>query len=170
MDEYPEHLAFVQIHYTDAYSTSWGDQRAAYYGPAGLPTSWMDGVLKREGAWPFSTYRNDLILRLEVPTEVRLAMGGTHVSDNVYEVKLWVCLKEDAPATTSMNVHMVQVLDHWPFLGEHHRNGVKQGAPALMITLDPGECALIEHEFALDSTSMVAKLRYWLSQPVKLKL
>ncbi|MDP6542162.1 MAG: thioredoxin family protein, partial [Phycisphaerales bacterium] len=50
-DEFPDTFFAIQVHGSDAYSTTWGDLRQVFYSVPGFPTVWMDGVISQVGSY-----------------------------------------------------------------------------------------------------------------------
>ena len=83
-------------------------------------------------------------------------MTGQEVAAQTYDVTANVCLDADGEGKT-MRFHMVQVLDYWPPYPTYHRNGLKQAADYVDITLGPGECEAVTNTFTFDTDSWTAQ-------------
>ncbi|UCG16610.1 MAG: hypothetical protein JSV19_00965 [Phycisphaerales bacterium] len=169
MDTYPDTFAFVQIHHGDAYATAWGNARANFYTDfAAYPTSYFDGTIRREGPYPYTTYRNDYLTRRDVPTDVTIGLAGNSLGGQTYRVQAQVCLEPEGVAKT-MRIYMVQVLDYWPIPPDYSRNGFKQAASTQDISLSAGDCETITREFTFDTTSWAnqedIKIIAWAQEP-----
>lgn len=156
VDEYPDTLAVVQIHTSGAPAIPWGTARASYYGVAGTPTVWFDGVLEVVGAGSvssaYTTYRNRILSRAAIDTDITIEVFGTEITGSMYELTARVCMEADG-TEREMRVQIVQVLDHWPIPPEYSRNTLMQAAAAADITVAPGECVDVVRSMNFDSTS-----------------
>ena len=157
LNTYPNTFIDVQYHLSDAYSTTWGNNRAAFYALAGTPTAWFDGMLKCEGAYQNDTqqynwYLSQYNARRAVATDVTITITGEPVSGQTYNVTARVCIQPGGTAKT-MRIYMVQVLDYWPTTFTYLRDGFKQAATTQDVPLTAGQCALVTRTFTFDSTS-----------------
>ncbi len=147
----------MQIHHGDNYATTWGNARGSFYTDfSAYPTSYFDGTLRREGAFPYATYLADYNARRAVATDVVVSLSAMQVSGQTFTVTATVCIEEGGTAKT-MKVYIVQVLDHWPTVVTYSRNGFKQAAYTLgqepVITLQPGECQQVTTQLTFDNDS-----------------
>jgi hypothetical protein len=175
MDNYPDDFTFVQIHIGDAYATTWGNARKAFYGVTGTPTAWFDGVLQCVGAYPsvgqqYGWYLGKFNGRNAYPTDIVMELSGEYVSGTTYRVVVNVMREPGADTNPkSMRIYTVQVLDYWPAAGGYHRNGFKQAASNQDVSLLPGESVRFERTFTLDSDSNNnkedVKIIAWAQQP-----
>ncbi|MGD8450806.1 MAG: multiheme c-type cytochrome [Phycisphaerae bacterium] len=176
LDTYPDSLAFIQYQIFDAeYSKPWGDNRWAYYEAEYTPAAIFDGTDKLEGAiedldQQYTIYRaNHFLPERANPTDVTvefdnvLQLGGPN-----YLVDVAVSVEPGGVAKT-MDVYIVQVLDHWPDTKPYHRNGFKQAAPVEQITVGPGQTGYAQYIFSLDDDSAEreedVKFIAWAQQP-----
>ncbi len=156
--DYPDSFAVVEIQCDAAYATPWGDARETFYGVFDTPWAWFDGVGECPGhlgdvALQYDWYLTEYQARQAVPTDVIIELGGHEVTGQTYRVQARVCLESGGEAK-DVRVHIVQVLDHWPFdLNYNPRNGFKQAAPPVDVYLTPGECEFIEFDFEFDADS-----------------
>jgi hypothetical protein len=173
LDDYPDTFVLLQIHYFDAYSTPWGDQRADFYGVSLTPTAWFDGVEECVGTYgsveaDYGRYLAKYLARRAAPTDVTIDMVGEAISDTVYEASATVCVEPEGSAKT-MRVHLIQALDHWPASPSYSRNGFKLKSGTEDITLDPGECQEIVRSFGLEPESWEQpediKIIAWVQEP-----
>ncbi|HNQ23017.1 MAG TPA: choice-of-anchor Q domain-containing protein [Phycisphaerae bacterium] len=143
----------MQIHHGDGYATTWGNSRANFYTDFdAYPTSYQDGMLRRRGAYGYSTYQSDFLARRAVATDVTIELHAVQVSGATYQIRAKVCLESTGTAKT-MRVYIVQLLDHWPASPTYHRNGFKQAATTQDIALTPGQCQEVVRTMTFDSTS-----------------
>ena len=162
IDEYPDTWVGFQIHCGDAYATTWGNQRKSYYGVTGYPTYLIDGIYKQVGSEGTSVPANKakmvqyMEIRLGVPTDISLELGGEVVSGQTYRMVAKATLDESAAART-VRLYMIEALDHYPSSAVHYRNCFRQAANYVDLDLEPGEAQFVEHEFTFDSTSWAMK-------------
>ena len=156
LDDYPGRLAAFQIHVSDAYATSWGDQRASFYNVTGIPDTWFDGRFEALGASStqsaYNQYLAILQMRWNNPTPVTLEIGGTSLGGNTYEIAVRVGLEATASAGKDMTVQIVQVLDYYPS-GARHRDAFIQAAAPASLHLEPGESAVITRNLSITGVS-----------------
>ena len=159
VDTYPDTFAFVQIQMFDAtYSTPWGDARWTYYDAHATPASIFNGIDMLEGALEdidqqYTLYRaNHFLPERGISTDVTIDLSGEPLTGQTYHMSAVVGIEPDGEGKT-LQIQMVQVLDHWPATKPYHRNGFKQAAPPQEITLAPGESQTIEHDFTFDAES-----------------
>ena len=162
MDNYPDRFIPLYIHRADAYPTAWGDSRAPFYQVQGYPTPIYDGILDPyyEGwalgyPYPFTQYMPiALDDRLQVTTDVTIDVetwgGGIN-----WSAKATICIEAGGTGKT-MRLHMVRFLDHHPAGQSYYRNCVMEGAQLPDLTLAPGECAVVEQAYVLDTASATA--------------
>jgi hypothetical protein len=151
MDANPDRFIFVQTHASDAFATTWGNQRMSFYSVPGFPTTWMDGTIGRVGQYANSVYINDFNARRNVPTDVTMSLTSEHVDGASFNVGVTVGIEASGTAHT-MRVHILQVLDHAP-AGTHYRNCFVQNAPVQTITLQPGQSQTLNAAFTMTGTS-----------------
>jgi hypothetical protein len=151
MDANPDRFIFIQTHASDAYATTWGNQRMSFYNVPGFPTTWMDGTVGRIGQYSNPTYINDFNSRRSSSTDVTMDMSSQHVSGGQFNVALDLGIEASGTAKT-MRVHIIQVLDHYP-AGSHYRNCFIQNAPLQTVTLQPGETRTLNATFTLSGAS-----------------
>jgi len=155
-------FTLVQIHGgDDGYDTEWGDERGDFYNFGGFPDAWFDGLINLGGAYPtvgeqYAWYMSEFTPRQAVPTDVTIDITGAVVADQVAQVQANVCVEAGGSGKT-MIVHLVQVLDYWPYTVSYSRNGFKQAAEAEVVVLAPGECRTVERCFSFDSDSWSAQ-------------
>ncbi len=169
MNAYPTTFAFVQIHHGDAYATAWGNARANFYTDfGGYPTSYFDGTLVRAGAWPYSTYLGDYNTRRAVATDVTISLAALGTGPSTYEVDATVGVQTGG-TTKTMRIYIVQVLDYWPTVVTYSRNGFKQAATTVDVTLGSGQSQVIQRTFTFDANSMSnlnnVKIIAWAQEP-----
>ena len=158
-DTLPEDtFTFIQVHKQDAYSTAWGNGRLSFYGVGGIPHVEFCGRYDVIGAGSqqsaYNTYMSfyNGILN-QFPTDVSVELGGEQVSGQTYRVSARVCLDPDGTAKT-MRVQMVHALDHYPYNQPKYGNCVRNPVPTYQtITLQPGDCQIIERDFTFDAIS-----------------
>ncbi len=158
LDIYPDSFAFVQYHVNDDYTTTWAEDRFAYYGGQYTPIAVFDGVSKASGAVPnefqqYAIYRTIYFLpESATPTDVTLALSAIHLGGQAYRVSAEVGI--DAGGTAKpLRVFVVQVLDHWPEDRPYHRNAFKQAAPYYDVSLAPNQSQVIVEDFTFDADS-----------------
>jgi hypothetical protein len=153
LDDYPDTFTVVQIHINDAYSTPWGNARAGFYGVSGTPIAWFGGVLQCVGAYTnvtqqYNWYLQQYNTRRGISTDVVIDMTATGAG--VVQVDTTVSRETGTGGDLTMRVYIVKVLDYWPATGGYHRNGFREAAASVDITLAPGESQLIQRTFVLD--------------------
>jgi len=154
LNNFPDTFTLVQIHYNDEYGTAWGNTRASFYSVSGTPAAWFDGVLQCVGAYSnvtqqYNWYLTQYNSRRAQATDVvmQIETSGT----GVITVNTTVSREAGTGGAKAMRVHVVKVLDHWPTSGGYHRNGFRDAAPAVDISLLPGESQVLVSTFTLDS-------------------
>lgn len=154
----PGTFTLVQMHWGDAYDTTWTTTRRLFYpNVTGYPIAWFDGVLERRGAYDtvtqqYNWYRTTYNTRRAVATDVTIAVGAESTGEASYDVTAEVCI-EDGGAGKSMKIYMAQVIDYYPATGGYHRNCCRQGRLVQTITLAQGECQRVTSSFTLDAVS-----------------
>lgn len=152
MDSYPTRFAFVQVHGSDIYATTWGNARNVFYNVTGYPTTWMDGTIQRVGQYGDSTYVNDFRNRpLTSDTVVRL--GAAHLGGTTYRISAFVGLESSVTTNRAMKVEILQVLDHYPAGSSHYRNCFIQATTPQTITLTGGQSQTITRDVTFSATS-----------------
>ncbi len=156
IDDYPGRLAAFQIHVSDAYATTWGDQRANFYNVTGIPDTWFDGRFEALGASStqsaYNQYLAILQMRWNNPTSVTLEIGGSSLGGNLYEISVRVGLEATAPAGKDMTLHIVQVLDYYP-AGARHRDAFIQAAAPMDLHLEPGQTTVVTRNLSITGVS-----------------
>jgi hypothetical protein len=151
-----DNIAVLQVHVSDAYSTSWGNARDSKYGVGGIPHVVVDGVRDRVGAGStqqaYNTYMYDYNWRLTVPTSVTVTVTADEVSPNVYDVSAELTMDADGTAA-EMEVHLVETLNHYPSNITKYNYCVMQGFNQATITLEPGETELVQRQITLTAAS-----------------
>lgn len=173
VDDYPDSLALVQAHLVGDPRTTWGRNRFFYfYGFQYTPSASFDAVDTIVGAWSvtqiYNEYRSMYLARLAVATDVTLALSAVHVSGSTYEITATVCVEPEGIGKT-MRIYIAQVLDHWPPSPTYHRNGLKQMAGTVDVTVAPGNCQDVVRTFTFDSDSWAAmpdiRIVAWAQKP-----
>ena len=117
-EEFPNTFFPMQIHCSDDYSTTWGNQRQNFYSVAGYPTVWTDGVLSQAGSYgsPSANYaqlRAAYMQRQAVATDVTIEMCGFSVDTDTYSVSVTVGI-ESGGSSKNMRIHCAQVIHDYP--------------------------------------------------------
>lgn len=159
IDTNPTTFAVYEMHVWDAYITSWGEQRKAFYGNIadGVPWFAYDGLFD---AWFCPTgggqgnqcYEPNLLERQPLPTDVTIDLYGTETAAQTYDVTAHVCIEPGGTGKT-MRVYMVHALDHWPPSPSYSRNTLRQGATTEDVTVASGACVDVVRTFVFDATS-----------------
>jgi thiol-disulfide isomerase/thioredoxin len=157
MDANPDRFIFIQTHASDAFATTWGNQRMSFYNVPGFPTTWMDGTLQRVGQHSAATYQSDFNTRRNISTDVTMDLSADHRSGSTFSIAIDIGV-ESGGVARSMRVHILQILDHHP-VGSHYRNCFVQNAPVQTITVQPGQTTRVETEFTLSGSSWVQTAR-----------
>lgn len=147
----------MQFHVSDPpFSTAFGNARINFYNIPLTPTNWFDGTLETVGI--FSTveqqktwYLDQINERRGEPTDIAIELFASLTSDRNYTIE--TILHNEGGATRTMRVHTVQVLDNWPGTGGYHRNGHKEAAPSIDVTLAPGESMILSNAITVDTQS-----------------
>lgn len=170
----PGTLAFVQIHPWAGGSTTWGANRATFYGVTGTPQNMWDGWDLDYGGsgsytQDYNTYHASYLSHVDDPTDVTIEMTGDPVTGQTYHITATVCV-ESGGSGKNMRIYIVQVLDYWPFTPTYHRNGFKQAADTVDYTFSPGECLEVEWDFTFDTDSWAnqddIKIVAWAQEPL----
>jgi len=154
MNTFPDDIVAIQCHVDDALETTWTRRRASFYGVAGYPTTWFDGVLMCEGAYQndnqqYNWYLGQMNNRLNVPTDVTIELGAQEVGEQTYEASATVGIEADGEGK-SLAVQLLQVLDYYPPSGDNrNRNCVRQDGPLQVFDLGPGESTTVNWQFTL---------------------
>ena len=161
VDDYPDSLTLVQVHVVGEYATTWGANRFwSFFDFWGTPSASFDGVDTAVGASSvtqiYNLYCSKYMARLAVATDVALALSAVHVGGSTYEITAPICVEAEGTGKT-MRVYIAQVLDHWPASPTYHRNGLKQMASAVDVTVAPGNCQDVIRTFTFDSDSWAAR-------------
>ena len=164
IDTYPDTLDLIEIHDGDAFEVPWGTMRDGVYQAAWTPFSCHDGLID---AWPINTYEAKFLARQAIPTDVTIDMV-VFGSGGVRDVSATVCI-EPTGVGKDLEIWMAQVLDHYGPVN-FDRNMVRDGSDGVEITLAPGECAVVNESFVLDSVSLADpdNIKYfaWAQDPV----
>jgi len=163
IDSYPDTLAMIEIHDGDAYEVPWGTMRDGVYQAAWTPFDCQDGLID---AWPISTYESKFLARQAIPTDVTIDVTafGAGATRDVFAT---VCI-EPGGVGKAMEIWMAQVLDHYGPVN-FDRNMVRDGSSGVEISLAPGECAVVDESFVLDTVSQAdpdnVKYFVWAQDP-----
>ncbi len=158
VDVYEGSLAFVQYHHSDTYALPWSEERWAYYAAQYTPTTVFDGTDIVVGAvedvqQEYTIYRaNHFLPAREISTDVTLGVSAAPVAGQTYSVSVAVGIEPGGVAKT-MDVYVVQLLDHVPSWPTYHRNTFKQAAPTQTASLNPGESQVVNVQFTFDTES-----------------
>lgn len=164
LDNYPDTFTMVQIHVGDSHTYPWGTARATFYATALTPTAWFDGVDKHDNfglttQQYYDEYEAAYNTRRGVATDVTIELTGDSTGLPTYDATATVCIEAGGTGKT-MDVYLVQVLDHWPSDEDYSRNGFKQEATVpppptpTVVTLAPDQCEDVSATFTLDADSM----------------
>ncbi len=138
------------------FQSQWAIDRAEFYGQTTTPTAWFDGLDVRVGAFASVTsqyldYRDNYLLpRLVIDTDTSINMTAVSLGGNTYEVTAEVCMEATGTGRI-VQLHMVDVLDHWPSTGD--RNTFKQAAAFENISVQPSTCQDVVRVFTFDGDS-----------------
>ena len=158
MSVYPHSFAFVQYHVYDENATPWSDARYAFYASVYTPTTVFDGTDRVIGALSevtqqYTSYRtNHFLPERAIATDVTIDMTAAPLGVQTYRISAVVGV-EAGGAPRTLEIYLVQVLDHWPPTRPYHRNGFKQAAPVHEITLAGGQFQTVEQVFTFDAES-----------------
>ena len=157
MNEHPDTFIAIELHINDHYRTPWTVEQSAFYGVAGTPTTWFDGVEAAEGAFTnelamTAWYGGILSNELEVPTDVSVTMSAVATTEDTFAVTVDVLLDQDAEARELVG-HVVQVLDHYPASDDWFRNTVIQHQETAPFTLDSSRPYSFTMSFTLSGDS-----------------
>ncbi|MBP9025996.1 MAG: hypothetical protein KBH81_07620, partial [Phycisphaerae bacterium] len=151
-------MSFVQYHYGDESALPWSDARWTFYDFHYTPSTVFDGADLMIGSLldielQYNLYRvNHLQPDRAAPTDVTLTIRGEPVSGQTYQAIVDVGIEPDGVPRT-LRIYIVQVLDHWPFTKPYYRNGFKQAAPTVDVSLNPGETQTLQATFTFDAES-----------------
>jgi hypothetical protein len=176
LNAHPGTFVLLQIHTGDSAANAWGNARMSFYGLAGTPTAWFDGVTKIEGAGStpeaYADYTAAYNARRAVPTHTTITGAAFTVAANTVTVTTHVGVEAEG-APQSMRVHMAQVIDYWPSTTSYHRYGLRQAAGYQDVTVNPGEAATVVRTFLLDGESVAhaanVKFIVWAQTPASSK-
>lgn len=162
----PDNLVALWMHRSDGYETSWGDWRKSTFFHYGfIPYTMIDATIQSSSG----VFQTHIDQRLAVPTDVTLELGATEVATDTYLVTVEVCV-ELTGAMTTMNLHILDVLDYIPMSPTWYRNCVRQGFRMGTITVGPGSCAGFQQEIVFDADSMASpneiKVAAFVEQPL----
>ncbi len=155
---YPESLAFIQYHPTDMWQSPWQFERFMFYEAEYTPTAVFDGDVPVAGAvsdidQQYTIYRtNHFLPHRAIETDVTLHLSGLQLQDTLWLVELEVGIEADGVGKT-MDVYIVQVLDHWPDTHDYYRNTFVQALPVNEVTLEAGEAQLFQEVITFGDTS-----------------
>jgi hypothetical protein len=159
IDTYPTTFAVYEMHVSDAFSNTWGNQRAVFYGnlAGGIPWFAYDGLFdgwfcQSGGGQGISCYEPNLLQRQPTATDVTIELYGAETGSQTYDVTAHVCI-EPGGVDKTMRVYMVHALDHWPATPTYSRNTVREGAATEDVTVAPGACVDVVRTFVFDATS-----------------
>ena len=166
MENYPDTLAFVQIHHGDGFATSWGNSRATFYSLAYYPTGWFDGVTD-VGIVAYSTLEGHYNTRRGVATGVTIHLSGVMTGPQTVEVTATVCIES---GSDDLRIYMVEVLNAiWGGLPSYSRNTFRQAASTQNVTVSAGNCQQVVRSFTFDTTSWnnkeSIKIIAWAQEP-----
>lgn len=158
LDVYPDTFAFVQIHFGDPYATAWGQDRWTFYGVQYTPTTVFNGTDLLPGAvsnidQQYVIFRaNHFLPERAKPTDVTMDLWAEPVSGQTYRAHITVGMESGGTAK-AMRITVVQVLDHWPDTPSYSRNGFKQAAAPIDISLNPGGTTELQVDVTFDAES-----------------
>lgn len=162
LDVYPESFAFVQFHALDDWANDWSIARWGYYDGEYTPMTIFDGTDRSVGAvsdvdQEYRILRTTHFLpERAIPTDVTLHITGEYLEGQTYRFTAEVGIEASGTAKT-LRVYIVQVLDHFPDVRPYHRNGFKQGASPVDVSLVPGQSQFVSTDFTLDAESWAAQ-------------
>jgi len=175
LDVFPDSLSFIQYHHDDESALPWSDARWTFYGLHYTPTTIFDGADVMIGSLldielQYNLYRvNHFQPDRAAPTDVTLTIRGEPVSGQTYRAIVDVGIEPNGVPRT-LRIYMVQVLDFWPTTKSYYRNGFKQAAPTVDVSLNPGEVQTLEATFTFDAESWAnrenIKLIAWAQLPL----
>lgn len=162
--DYPDSLAAIEYHITDAYQFDWGfDRGVDFYLIAGVPYAWFDGGNPFPGGTgdpntQYGEYVQRYTQRMTVPTDVVLAAGAQPVPGEPQErwVNVRVAIEPGGVAKT-MRLYMVQVLDHYPDDPPYSRNTAIQALDPEVVTVSPGDDVVVSRLVELSGDSWQRK-------------
>ncbi len=157
MNDYPNDFVAIELHIADRYRTEWTVERAGFYGVAGTPTTWFDGVEVAEGAFTNDLamtrwYSGILSAQLESPTSVSVDLSAVATSEDTFAVTVDVALDQDTEPLEVV-AHVVQVLDYYPASDDWFRNTVIQHQVTPPFTLESGAPQSVTLAFTLSGDS-----------------
>jgi predicted CXXCH cytochrome family protein len=168
-------MTFVQYHHGDEAALPWSDERWTYYDFHYTPSTVFDGADILVGSLldsdqQYNIYRiNHLMPDRVVPTDVTLSIRGEPVEGQTYCAIVDVGIEPTGTAKT-LRIFILQLLDHWPTTHAWYRNGFKQAAPTVDVTLNPGETQTVQADFTFDEESWAnqqdIKLIAWAQLPL----
>ncbi len=164
IDDYPDGFACVQYHINDGYETTWGNNRASFYGGLadGIPWFAYDGLFD---AWPINTYNAKLQARMGVYTPVDLSLEVVQTGEYDYELTLEACL--ESGGSLNVRLYAVVVEDHVPASPTYYRNTFRAATATSDVTLIEGECHTETRPMTVSSSYIPANLKFiaWAQVP-----
>jgi hypothetical protein len=148
---YDNKFTLLQIHITDIYQIPWGNTRRYFYNITAIPTTEMDGVIRRVGSGDKFIYMPQIDSRLAVPTDVVVKVTPQGISGPTYRVLVDVSV-EQGGVGKDMRVHAAQVLDYYP-AGDHHRHCLMWAQTLGDVNVQPGQSTQLSAELTLDAQS-----------------
>lgn len=150
MQANPDALVALWLHRSDGYQTPWGDWRkSVFYHYGYIPYTVIDGFIVSSTG----LFQTHIDTRLAVPTDITIDIGATPVDTSTYVVTINVCVEAQG-ATTTMNAHLLDVLDYIPTSASWYRNCVRQGFQLGSITVAPGTCLGVQQQLTFDAVSL----------------
>lgn len=149
--KYDNKFTLMQIHITDAYQIDWGNTRRYFYNITAIPTTEMDGVIRRVGSGDKYVYMPQIDTRLAVPTDVAVKVTPQPINGPTYRVLVDISVDPGGQGK-DMRVHVAQVLDHYP-TGDHHRHCLMWAQTLGDVNVQPGQSTQLSAELTLDAQS-----------------
>ena len=162
-------MAGLQFHIDDSYAIPWATQRGEYYDIYGTPDAWFDGIEHRAGSTFGMSYETEYAACAVVPTDVTIELSGDQIEGPLFEIVVRVCLEAGSVSSRTMQIHVAQLLDHYPVGAAYWRNCVMQGETLSDIELAPGQCYELTTTFTFDDASWAnpddMRLAAWAQEP-----
>lgn len=157
MQNNPGTLVALWIHRSDGYQVPWGDWRkSVFYHYGYIPYTMIDAAIQSDSGM----FQAHIDQRLAVPTDVTLNLGASEIDASSVLVSVEICIEATGAATT-MNLHVLDVLDFTPTSPTWYRNCVRQGFQLGTLTVAPGTCIGVDQPivFGPDSLARPADIR-----------
>ena len=148
-ETYPNSVAFLAIHLSDGYQTTFGNtRRNAYYpGSMTIPQLIFDGGVSSYIGYTASQWELRVDDRLAQPTDITIDIIPTRITPEQWTFTADVCMEPTGTART-VGVNLAYTVDDYPGGYSYtYRKTVRNGGGPEVVEMVPGECVQVDSTF-----------------------